>query len=235
MSERLAPSRPETGPAHRICEAVTDGYYALLHQRRDLLARGLVSPLVAAHYSDLTSDLLVTGIKAAASDAVCSLTEGRISASQEPLILRPYRGFANYPTWAAHAWLSRDATTASEAEELVTAAEDALTAGAQLAAYMAQHTGADPSAGGMSDLLAAGLELAHWDKIARWFAPDAGDESAGEPWYESPLAPPDELVIWPLAAERFAPIDDEEQPLDEHGNYRSTTWDDDEPEGGETL
>lgn len=235
MSERLAPPRPESSPAQSLCAAVTDGYYALLRQRADLAARGLVSPLVAAHYADLTGDLVVTGIKAAASDAVSSLSAPRLAAREQPLILRPYRGFANYPTWAAHAWLSRDATTASEAEELVTAAQDTVTAGAQLAAYMAQHTGADPSAGGMSDLLAAGLELAHWDKIARWFAPDAGDESAGEPWYESPLAPPDELVIWPLAAERFAPIDDEEQPLDEHGNYRSTTRDDDESEGGETL
>jgi hypothetical protein len=190
---------PEYAPSMRICPAVVDGYYALLRQRADLAAAGELSPLMANHYADVTGDLLVMGIKAAASDAVCTLALTPPETRPTPLILQPWGGWTNFPTWAAHAWLSRDATTAAAAEEIVSGAPDAAAAGEHLGVYMAQHTGAATTQGGAPDLLAAGLEIAVWEEIAWSFA--TGDE-------------------W-------------EQLLDEHGNYRCTTWDEDEPEGGE--
>jgi hypothetical protein len=165
-----APS-PEAGrltrtPSEIICPALTETYYALLRQRRDLSSRGEWSELVADHYAAITGDLLLTGIELVASDTAYTLAD-RVEGRLTPPMLQPYRGWSNFPTWAVDAWLGRDADTATEATGIVVAAGDTEIAGRQLAAYMAERTG------GTGDLLAAGLELAEWEEIAWRLSPEA--------------------------------------------------------------
>jgi len=90
-----------------------------------------------------------------------------------------YNGYANYPTWVVHLWLSNTEDTYYEARDLLADSGEAVQGAQELKTWIEDQSPIEaPSM--FAELLAWALQAVDWDEVARALGP--------EEWEEPPTA-----------------------------------------------
>lgn len=94
---------------------------------------------------------------------------------------RTYNGWANYPTWAVHLWLSNTEADYRAAQDLARHGGEGERGGDRFRQWIKDENPLADAPSVYSELLGWAIQAVDWDAVARAFAPEDEPPTAAAP------------------------------------------------------